>query len=104
MIINTLVFFLITFISFLSFIGYGKLANKFIFQSTENEINQFNFLFFGLIIIIPLYFLYNLTITNNTLFNFSFIIGYFFLFFFNKSLQENIFNSFALWSFDLKNS
>ena len=86
MIINTLVFFLITFISFLSFIGYGKLANKFIFQSTENEINQFNFFFLGLIIIIPLSFLYNLTITNNTLFNFSFLLlGIFFYFFLSGS-------------------
>ena len=65
MIFDTLIFFLITFTSLISFIGYGIITDKLIFKSSIKETNQFNFFFLGLIVIVPISFLYNFTIVNN---------------------------------------
>ncbi len=82
MILNTLIFFLITFTSFVSFIGYGKLTNHLLFNTNQNQKNQFNFFFLGLIVIIPVSYIYNISINNNYYFNYLFfLIGIFFYFF-----------------------
>ena len=83
MVIDILIFFLISFISFLSFIGYGKITNSIVFKSKNNEKNQFNFFFLGLIVIIPISFFYNLALVNNSYLNLLFwLFGLFFYFYF----------------------
>ena len=72
MIFNTLIFFLITFISFISFIGYGKLTNYLLFDTNQSQKNQFNFFFLGLIVIIPVSYIYNISINNNYYINYLF--------------------------------
>lgn len=93
MIIEFLIFFLIIFLSFLSFIGYGKLTNKYILQSEGNEKNQFNFFFIGLIFIIPLSFFYNISIANNNYLNLTFFIFgiFFYIYFFGYKNSKLIF-------------
>ena len=89
MIFDTLIFFLITFTSLISFIGYGIITDKLIFKSSIKETNQFKFFFLSLIVIVPLSFLYNFTISNNNYFNLLFFCcGLFFYFFFYK--QKNL--------------
>ena len=55
MIFDTLIFFLITFTSLISFIGYRIITDKLIFKSSIKETNQFKF-FLSLIVIVPLSF------------------------------------------------
>ena len=89
MIFDTLIFFLITFTSLISFIGYGIITDKLIFKSSIKETNQFKFFFLSLIVIVPLSFLYIFTISNNNYFNLLFFCcGLFFYFFFYK--QKNL--------------
>ena len=85
MIFDTLIFFLITFASLISFIGYGIITDKLIFKSSIKETNQFKFFFLSLIVIYP-YLFYTISqfqIIITLIYYFS-VVVYFFIFFYKQ--------------------
>ena len=90
MIIDTILFFFITFISLCSFIGYGLFFDKYFLLKSSNN-NQFNFFFLGILFILPISFIYNLFIGNNILINtLILLLGFSYFIFFSKSKNVKI--------------
>ena len=93
MIIDTISFILITYISLCSFIGFGILINSILFK--ENiTINIFNNFFLSLVFIIPLSVVYYIFIGNHKLINILILLIGFFIF-----LKKSNFNDIKFISF-----
>ena len=77
--LDIFVFFLATFMSLLSFMGFGMFFNRyFLLEDNKNINNQFNFFFLGLVFILPFSFIYHLLIGSNEIVNLTIIIFGFF--------------------------
>ena len=101
MVLDTLIFFLLTVLSLSSFIGYGKLISKYYFVKSIKEDNIFNNFFLSLIFIIPISLFYYLFFGNNGIFNLIFItLGFIFFLkeFENKYLKINFLITFIFFS------
>ncbi len=100
MIIDTIIFFLITFISLCSFIGYGLLFDKYFLINTRQK-NQFNFFFLGILFILPISFIYHLVIGSNNSINLLILIfgfGYYIFLSKSKNVKINLIISFLFFS------
>ena len=87
MFFDTASFFLLTFISLCSIMGFGIFVNNFLIKDKVEIINQFNYFFLGIVFILPVSFIYYLIIGNELIINFFIIlIG---LIFFIKNVKLN---------------
>lgn len=93
MLIDTICFLIITYISFCSFIGFGILTNSILFKENVT-INIFNNFFLGLVFIIPLSVVYYIFIGNHKLVNILILLIGFFIF-----LKKTNFNDIKFISF-----
>ena len=87
MFFDTFIFFLITFISLCSIMGFGIFTNNYIIRDKIEINNQFNFFFLGILFILPLSFVYYLIIGNEQIINITIILTG--LFFFIRNVKFN---------------
>ena len=79
MIIDTLSFLFLTYISLCSFIGFGILTNSILFKEKITK-NIFNYFFLGLVFIIPFSIFYYIVIGNHQFINISILLVGFLIF------------------------
>lgn len=94
MIVNTISFLFITYISLCSFIGFGILTNSILFKEKITK-NIFNNFFLGLVFIIPLSIVYYISVGNHELINIFILLIGFFIFLKKSDLDDIKFISFV---------
>lgn len=86
--LDIFVFFLTTFMSLLSFMGFGMFFNRyFLLEDNKNINNQFNFFFLGLVFILPFSFIYHLLVGSNEIINLAIIIFGFFYYIYEMKFK-----------------
>ena len=79
MILDTISFLLLTYISLCSFIGFGFLTNHILFKESISG-NIFNYFFLGLVFIIPFSLIYYIIIGNHEIINLCILLSGFLIF------------------------
>ena len=87
MYLDTASFFIITFISLCSIMGFGIFINNFLIKDKIVIKNQFNYFFLGIVFILPISFIYYLIIGNEQIINLFIILSG--LIFFIKNVELN---------------